>query len=368
MVRHKSLHLISVEGRHNLLFLAFVKNDVIGLGTDYCNGYFATQSHRVLPAVSSENTYVRNVGNKSYELKDHLGNVRATVSDCKIGGPSQTTMVPELLSASNYYAFGMLMPGRNFNSNSYLFGFGSQEKDDEISGTGNRLSFGDYGYDPRLGRRWNPEPKICKYPSNSSYLVFANSPIYYADPDGEDIVVPNVADREPILKMINSKALGLYAFDNSGKLYQVKATGDANKYSKYYSDKLKAAIKDDDVINVKIGQTYTENGVVKDVDIDAGGGVTKSFTIKATGELSGPVEVTISGNENYKQQGIEGNMLEDKPEDILAHELVGHAIPKTVGSDTGNAVDNENKVRKEVKKAGQTTPSPLRKAAPSHGE
>ena len=76
----------------------------------------------------------------------------------------------------------------------------------------------------------------------------------------------------------------------------------------------------------------------------------------------------VSGNENYKQQGIEGNMLEDKPEDILAHELVGHAIPKTVGSDTGNAVDNENKVRKEVKKAGQTTPSPLRKAAPSHGE
>lgn len=31
----------------------------------------------------------------------------------------------------------------------------------------------------------------------------------------------------------------------------------------------------------------------------------------------------------------------------LMHELVGHAIPRLVGGDTGNAVDNENKVRRE---------------------
>ena len=70
-----------MDGFFNYCFskITYTKNDVTGLVTgDFCNGYFATQSHRVLPAVSSENTYVRNVGNKSYELKDHLGNVRAT--------------------------------------------------------------------------------------------------------------------------------------------------------------------------------------------------------------------------------------------------------------------------------------------------
>lgn len=32
------------------------------------------------------------------------------------------------------------------------------------------------------------------------------------------------------------------------------------------------------------------------------------------------------------------------------HELVGHAIPRMAGSDTGNAISNENKVRSEIKK------------------
>lgn len=34
--------------------------------------------------------------------------------------------------------------------------------------------------------------------------------------------------------------------------------------------------------------------------------------------------------------------------DILAHELLGHAIPRTVGPDTGNAIANENKMRLEA--------------------
>jgi len=31
------------------------------------------------------------------------------------------------------------------------------------------------------------------------------------------------------------------------------------------------------------------------------------------------------------------------------HELVGHAIPFTEGTNTGNAIDNENKVRIQLK-------------------
>ncbi len=71
----------------------------------------------------------------------------------------------------------------------YLFGFNGHENDDEISGEGNHLAFGDFGYDTRLGRRWNVEPLIKKYPNFSSYMVFSNNPIIYSDPDGFDWIL-----------------------------------------------------------------------------------------------------------------------------------------------------------------------------------
>jgi hypothetical protein len=40
-------------------------------------------------------------------------------------------------------------------------------------------------------------------------------------------------------------------------------------------------------------------------------------------------------------------MYRDPPNMALMHELVGHAIPRLVGRDTGNAVEDENKVRRE---------------------
>ena len=87
-----------------------------------------------------------------------------------------------------------------------------------------------------------------------------------------------------------------------------------------------------------------------------------------TKKIIGPVEVTISGNENDKLKDTKGNRLDDFAADILAHKLVAHAIPATVGSVTGNGVKNENKVREQVKKEGQTKPSPLRAEESDHLE
>ena len=56
-----------------------------------------------------------------------------------------------------------------------------------------------------------------------------------------------------------------------------------------------------------------------------------------------------------------GNPLKDDAKKILGHELVGHAIPATVGTDTGNAVENENRIRKDLKE-------PLREAEVDHDE
>src|SRR5437868_6639219 len=62
-------------------------------------------------------------GGKQYELTNHLVNVLATISDRRpqnVTPPIGTSGVrADLLSATDYYAFGMEMPGRNFRSENY---------------------------------------------------------------------------------------------------------------------------------------------------------------------------------------------------------------------------------------------------------
>jgi RHS repeat-associated protein len=64
----------------------------------------------------------------------------------------------------------------------YRFSFQGQEKDDEISGTGNSYTAEFWQYDPRLGRRWNVDP--VDKPWMSPYHAFSNNPILNIDPNG----------------------------------------------------------------------------------------------------------------------------------------------------------------------------------------
>ena len=65
---------------------------------------------------------------------------------------------------------------------------------------------------------------------------------------------------------------------------------------------------------------------------------------------------------------VEFMKLMQMPEAEHMHEIVGHAIPIIVGTDTGNAIQNENKARKQYKEKDQVGESPLRKADPTHTE
>jgi RHS repeat-associated protein len=71
-------------------------------------------------------------GKKFFELSNHLGNVLATVSDKKIGIAGSSGNVEyfqaEVVSASDYYPFGMLMPGRQV-------GMGLNIPGGEVTGT-----------------------------------------------------------------------------------------------------------------------------------------------------------------------------------------------------------------------------------------
>lgn len=85
----------------------------------------------------------------------------------------------------------MLMPDMSWQSSGYRYGFGSHENDNDIKGEGNHSSFGDYGYDPRVGRRLMMEPEIEIYPTLSPYVTYADNPINYKDPDGRVIIFIN---------------------------------------------------------------------------------------------------------------------------------------------------------------------------------
>jgi len=131
----------------------------------------------------------RALGFRSYELSNHLGNVMAVVSDRKItvDGNSDGTadyFTGEVLNASDYYAFGAQMPGRNFTSEAYRYGFQGQEKDDEVKGEGNSLNFEYRMHDARIGRFFAVDPLANDYPWNSPYAFSENTVINAVELEG----------------------------------------------------------------------------------------------------------------------------------------------------------------------------------------
>lgn len=108
-----------------------------------------------------------------YELTDHLGNVRATIRD---------NSGLEILSHTDYYPFGMEMPGRQLipGEGQYRFAYQGQfaERDQE---TGYN-QFTARLYDNRTGRWMIPDPAGQ---FASPYLGMGNNPVMMVDEDGE---------------------------------------------------------------------------------------------------------------------------------------------------------------------------------------
>jgi hypothetical protein len=137
------------------------------------------------PAWGGANTSQRALGLKSFELANHLGNVLVTVSDKPVYKVSSATIFfqPEITSISDYYPFGAPINGRSYSSSEYRFGYNTQEKIDEISGTGNHNTATFWEYDGRFGRRWNIDPVVK--PWESLYAINGDNPIFYTDPNGD---------------------------------------------------------------------------------------------------------------------------------------------------------------------------------------
>jgi RHS repeat-associated protein len=128
-----------------------------------------------------------------------LGNVLGTISDKKNPQFKTTGTAPNtvttfsyfkasILSATDYYPFGMAMPGRQESADKYRYGFGGVEKDNEIKGDGNSLDYKFRIYDPRIGKFLSVDPLSKSYPWNSPYAIAENRVIDGIDLEGLEYV------------------------------------------------------------------------------------------------------------------------------------------------------------------------------------
>jgi RHS repeat-associated protein len=97
----------------------------------------------------------------------------------------------DVISYSDYYPFGSLLPGRYSSSADYRYGFNGMEHDDEIKTDLNSYDFGSRIYDPRLGRWLSPDKVLQSKESPYSYVN--DNPVIYVDRNGEDNVIYLVA-------------------------------------------------------------------------------------------------------------------------------------------------------------------------------
>lgn len=177
--------MVPVQGHNTYRFTAWTSNTIIKFqnnsATNAANSFYL--DNIVIKEIDND----RVLGEKQYELSNHLGNVLTVVSDRKIAVDNNNDntvdyFLPDIVSSTDYYCFGSPMPGRNYQpATPYRYGMNGQEKDDEVFQGAMTAQY--WEYDSRLGRRWNLDP--VKKQWESSYACFSNNPIANVDINGD---------------------------------------------------------------------------------------------------------------------------------------------------------------------------------------
>lgn len=122
-------------------------------------------------------------GLRNYQLHNHTGDVMAVVTDRKVNTADGAGA--EMVAASNYYPYGMEMPGRSFGNEEYRYGFHGMESEDDIRGTNNNYTTEFRQYDPRTARWLSVDPKGDEFAHISPYAAFADNPVMATDAKGD---------------------------------------------------------------------------------------------------------------------------------------------------------------------------------------
>lgn len=129
----------------------------------------------------------RHLGEKRYEIKDHLGNVRATVSDIKnaenySASASSWKFLADVKSMSNYFPYGMKIDAGSWSPSKYHFAYNGKQ---EESFDKDFLHYGARSHDTENGQFISPDPKEKMYGFQSTYVYSENNPISKIDIEGK---------------------------------------------------------------------------------------------------------------------------------------------------------------------------------------
>ena len=225
-----------------------------------------------------------------------------------------------------------------------------------VSDSATGLSYMQQRYmDPQLGVFLSLDP-VTAYEQPvgqfNRYRYANGNPYKFTDPDGRDMNVPP-ASRQAVSGYVAKNASGSFEISDNGKMKMTSRDGGQGQRSDYLRDKLSGVIDSSRTMHVQVLSVYVNPVTFVPVDVDsmAGGGLTQVLP-------NGDVNVVISGNSNNSLRTESGGALIDGPAEVFAHEVVAHAAPAILGSDTGNGVMNENKFQREVSGLDQRAPEP----------
>ena len=172
------------------------------------------------------------LGQRIYEFSNHLGNVLVTLTDHKVP-QTDGTYKSVVVSASDYYPFGMAMAERTYSNSEYRYGFQGQEQSDELDEDGNSYTAEFWQYNAVIGRRWNIDP-IDK-PWESSYAAFSSNPIIFTDINGDNADFFKNKDGQVVWQDSDDDYLILddgERYDNIGKTHtQYNVDDEGNTYA-----------------------------------------------------------------------------------------------------------------------------------------
>lgn len=169
----------------------------------------------------------QSLGEKQYELSNHLGNVLTVITD-NIRMNASDSVWASVVSARDYYPFGLEMEGRMWTdtTSAYKYGFNGKEKDDKGEWGNTVYDYGFRVYNPSIAKFLSVDPLTRSYSMLTPFQFAGDSPIKNIDLDGLE-PAGNPADWEV-------SQLRFYGNSNNGVGYVAKATN--GSYSVYQEE------------------------------------------------------------------------------------------------------------------------------------
>ncbi|WP_070138326.1 RHS repeat domain-containing protein [Crocinitomix algicola] len=235
--------------------------------------------------------------------------------------------VADVVSQSDYYPFGMMMPNRNEDAgDQYRYGFNGMEDDEEVmDANGQSYDFGARFYNPRVGRWLSRDPLEAKYPSTASYIFGANNPVIFMDFNGKDWILTTVVNN------FTKEPETIHDLANASYLIQVGA-----KWNKETMQ-----------MDIEVFVNVNRNTVLAEIDhgegaaiMSADGDIAEQVLDHEEAHVNQYYEAVLNASMEVKVKDNDGNIVNIKGDaNTVINELVTHFQKKT--TDLENALNTK---------------------------